>query len=424
MGRDPKPEVLEGSVRDISHGGDAVVETERGIVMGRGALPGERVRLRIVKRVAGVARGKLLERVETSPDRITPSCELVEQCGGCPLMPLAGEAQQRFKRERFRRVLAHHGSMLEPEWVASPRSLGYRARARLAWHADARSTRVGYRAAGSDTLVDVPACAVLDPTVARGYALLRERLAPELQGRGDIALGLGADNKSVAELVSSTPQPEAVYAAMGALVAQGELAGLSLRVGRDAAPASWGDPRQQTLGADGQALWVAAGGFTQVNPGINALLAERVRSLAKPEGATVLELYAGHGNLTVALAPGAASVVAVEGDAKAAEACRQNLRARSYSHVRVVCKDAADAARDEPRADVVVLDPPRAGAREVLAALLTHGPERIVYVSCDLMTLRRDLGPLLAAGYGIDAALAFDMFPQTAHLETLVSLTR
>jgi 23S rRNA (uracil1939-C5)-methyltransferase len=148
-----------------------------------------------------------------------------------------------------------------------------------------------------------------------------------------------------------------------------------------------------------------------------------VEELAQPERARALELYAGHGNLTFALAS-AASLVAIESDAAAVDALRAQLLERGFPHVQVRCADAAEGARGGSPVDVAVLDPPRSGARAAIAALLKRNPARIVYVSCDLATLERDLRALTDACYRVDRALAFDMFPQTAHLESVVRLQR
>lgn len=418
--------ILEGRVRDVAQSGDAVVETERGIVFARGGLPGERLRLRLARKAGGAQRGELVERIATSPDRVEPVCPIAPQCGGCPLMALAEPAQARLKRGHLQRVLDQLATGLEAEWIGSPQALGYRARARLGWKAQGRGgARIGYRAAGSHALVDAPSCAVLAPALGAGLSQVRARLAPLLAGEGELWLGLGANGGCVAALQSEQPQPEPVYAAAAAIVGDGTLEGLSLRAGgAGLTPARFGDPRQATRGVDGAPLYAGAAGFTQVNPELNARLVARVVELAQPAGAKLLELFAGHGNFTVALAPVAAELIAVEADREAAGACRENLAARGLAHARVVCADAAEGARGRGPVDIVVLDPPRSGARAALPALLARRPRRIVYVSCDLPTLQRDLATLLAGGYRADAAAAFDMFPQTGHLESAVRLVR
>jgi 23S rRNA (uracil1939-C5)-methyltransferase len=160
--------------------------------------------------------------------------------------------------------------------------------------------------------------------------------------------------------------------------------------------------------------------FSQVNDGINELLVEHVAALAEPEGMRVLELHCGVGNFTVALAEAAETLVAVERDPGAAEACRANLAARQLD-ARVIEGDADRPPRG--RYDVVVLDPPRQGAKALFEDdAVWHGTRRIVYVSCDTATLSRDLRLACRRGYRIDQVIAFDMFPQTAHLESLVRL--
>jgi 23S rRNA (uracil1939-C5)-methyltransferase len=421
-----KGELLEGRVRDLTHGGDAVIETTRGLVLARGALPDERVRVRLERRAGGAQRGTILELLAASGERVPAPCPVMERCGGCPLMTLARPAQARWKREHLRALLQQRGAQIEPEWFDSPNPLAYRARARIAFRARGGSTRLGYHAAASHALVDVEHCAVLSPPLAAGYARLRELLAPQLQGEGEIALGLGAEQRCAIELRSETPQSPALYGAAERLAACSEVAGVAVRVGdaRTAAAATWGDPRQLAEGADGLPLWAPPGAFMQANPEINAALVRRVAELAEPSGARVLELYAGHGNITIMLARDAADLRAIESERAAAEACRENLRARGLERARVTCDDAARGAAGKGKLDVVVLDPPRTGAKDALPAIVARAPARIVYVACDLASLRRDLGELVAAGYAVDAAAGFDMFPQTTHLESLVRLVR
>jgi 23S rRNA (uracil1939-C5)-methyltransferase len=226
-------------------------------------------------------------------------------------------------------------------------------------------------------------------------------------------------------VLTRAPQPEAVYRAARALVDEGAFAGVSLRIGEATRPAvaDAGDCRQHALGHDAVPMLAPVHAFAQANAAANALLVARVAELAEPDGARVLELFAGHGNLTVALAT-ARALTALELDRDAVAALRENLSARGHTHVQVVEADASRLPRDA--FDVVVLDPPREGAREALAVLSTRAPapERIVYVSCDPSTLARDLGLLAAAGYRPDAASVVDMFPQTAHLESLVRLRK
>jgi 23S rRNA (uracil1939-C5)-methyltransferase len=420
-------EPVEGRVRDLTHAGDAAIETARGIVLARGALPGERVTLRVTGKQRGTLRGELIEVLEPSPERVVAPCALADRCGGCPLMALSLPAQRAWKQAHLAKLLERAGSDVVPDVIAAPDALGYRTRARLGFRHAGGRTLVGYRAAHSATLLDVERCIVLAPPLAAGLDALRRTLAPELRGHGELLLAVGAGGRTVAAVLTRSPQPEAAYRAARALVEplaeEGALAGVALRVGEGPRPAAAeaGDCRQHALGHDGVPLLAPVHAFAQANAVVNARLVARVAELAQPSGKRVLELFAGHGNLTVALGT-AHALTALELQRDAVAALRENLRARGLTHVKVV---EADAAQLPPGpVDVVVLDPPREGARNALAALCARDPERIVYVSCDPSTLARDLATLAAAGYRPDAASVVDMFPQTAHLESVVRLRR
>lgn len=414
--------VLEGRVREIARGGEAVVETAEGVVFVAGALPGERVRIGGVARSGGARRGALLEVIEPSPERIEPSCAIAGACGGCPLIHASAASRQQTLAGFVRAALAEGGAAeLVPELVAAPSAVGYRRRARL--HFD--RGRIGYQGWRSRELIDVVRCAVLDDVLAAALERVRATLAPRLHGRGEIRLarGGGRGEAAVVAVVAGGAQPEPVYRACEDLARQPGIAGTALDAGATGTFATFGDPRERTLGADGIALTGTVGGFSQAHEAINRALVGRVAELAEPDDARVLELYAGHGNLSVALACRAASFVAVESDAAASAACRENLRARGMARAEVVTADAASYAAGGA-ADVVVLDPPRTGARDAIEAIARRKPERIVYVSCDPATLGRDLRLLRERGFVADTATAFDMFPQTAHVESVVRATR
>jgi 23S rRNA (uracil1939-C5)-methyltransferase len=414
---------IEGRARDITHGGEAVIETEQGIVMARGALPGERVRVEITGKAQGTLHGKVREVLQPHPERRNPACLLVEACGGCPLMALAPEAQRHWKAGHIARALAGAlGSAPAIDVVASPLEHGYRTRARLAFCQTKRGLVLGYRAANSRDLVDVNACAVLAPQLADALALVRKHMA-QLGGRGEVRLALGTSERAVVQLACDALQPPEVYRALEALAAEPALAGASLVI-ENGAPVTHGDVRQQTIDREGKAIWGPAFGFAQANDRLNVALVEHVLELAEPRDMRVLELYAGHGNFTLALAAEAKEVVAVESDRAAAQAGQQNARERGLHNVRVRAEDAAKVANERASFDVVVLDPPRAGAKDALAGIAAAKPARIVYVSCDPGTLRRDLGLLSGLGYAPTHARGFDMFPHTPHVETVVKLER
>lgn len=410
---------IEGRVRAVGRGGDAVVETREGIVLTPGGLPGETVELERTKSKRGAARGKLTRVVEGARGRREPPCHVAHRCGGCPLMIADMELQRRIK-EGFLREACEGlpgANATDLTWIASPHELGYRRRARLAWHGQA----LGYRQRHSKRIIDIGRCIVLAEPLQRAWDATREHLHESIRGDGEIQLLLSAE-AVVVELRTEDEQEQELFEACQRLAKAEGVAGVSLRSGGSEIPAGWGKARVATRALDEGLLWGPAESFSQANDAINELLVEQVTALAEPGSMRVLELHCGIGNFTVALAAGAKTLVAVEQDPGAARACRENLAARSLE-AHVVEGDANRPPKG--RYDVVVLDPPRQGAKALFEDdAVWNGTKRIVYVSCDTATLSRDLRLACGRGYRIDRIIALDMFPQTAHLESLVRLVR
>ena len=378
------------------------LEGERRAVLVRGGAPDETVRAR-VDTSSRPARGDILEVLAPASSRVAPACKYVEACGGCDWMHLSAQAQGDAHL-----ALAPMKATFHP----APVTLRYRLRTRL----HMRGSIVGFFGARSHDLVAVDTCVVLDPRLDEARGDLA-RLLGGATGTGEATLALGR-TLPVAEILWSRDLPSEVYARMQGALARWQ--GLRVRCGEARRPATFGDPAPWMTGADGSPLELAPGGFAQPHEGVNAALARRVAELAG-DAPRVVELYAGAGNLTVLLARGRDSMRAVESDEAACEAARRNLMARSLE-ARVTCADAATF--DVPGGtSLVVLDPPRTGAKEVCERLVTHPVGRVVYVSCDRATLARDL-EILRARYTVGSVDLFEMFPQTSHVETVVLLSR
>jgi 23S rRNA (uracil1939-C5)-methyltransferase len=430
--------------------GDAVLETELGVVFARGGLVGETVRVQLDPKAGRLRRGRILSVLTPSPARVDPPCVYAERCGGCALMHATQDAQRALQLGFLRDALRKAGAPeeLEVRHTHSERTLGYRRRARLAFRAAppraaqggrerARApAQLGFRRERSHDLVDIGECIVLAPELGQALTALRGTVLTLLEGEGEISLAVGHEGGVVVVIKTPLAQPPALYAACEALV-QGarasteasaatrdspRIAGVALYVAGITKPGLFGDAREWSVGPDGALLEGTIGGFSQAHAEINRALVSRVVELAQTRDARVLELYAGTGNFSVALAPGAQSYTAVEQSPEAVRALRNNLGVRALA-AKVVEGDVADKLSGPP-VDVVVLDPPRTGAAGVLTALLARKPRRIVYVSCDPATLARDLGELLTRGYRLTWAEAFEMFPQTADLESVVLLER
>ncbi len=427
-------------VDDLAPGGDGVVHVvpttpasatspsqsssppPRRAVFVRGVARGEEVVLD-VDFAQRPPRGRLLEVVTASAARVVPVCADAGRCGGCDWMHLSPEAQRAGHLDHVRRALPE--SVREElarsvtTYTPAPAPLAYRTRTRLHAHASGGRAVIAMRAAGGHDPVEIERCHVVAPALDQARAPLA-RILEGAHGEGDAQLALGAGGAAVVDLRWSATLPPSSFARAEAAVASGELAGVRLWTAGVDRPAVIGDPAPVTQAADGAPLHLGAGGFAQAAEGMNVALGARVAELAG--SGSGIELYAGAGNLTVLLARTLSPLISVEADAAACTAARENLKARGLSG-KVVEADAASYA--VPRAtDVVILDPPRTGARQACTQLAARPPRRVVYVSCDPPTLGRDLSILLAGGMTITSVDVFEMFPQTSHVETVVSLVR
>lgn len=421
---------VELDIAELSPGGEGVghveIKGERRAVFVPGVIAGERVEVD-VDATSRPARGMLLRVRSASPDRATPPCAHVERCGGCDWMHLTPSAQAAAHTAIASKLL---GVPVTPH--AAPRALAYRTRARV--HVEAKTALRGPRretvvagmfARRSHEPAAVPACIVLDPAIDAARLALEAHLGGA-RGRGDAQIALGAHRRAVFDLKWHGDLPAEVFGRIERAVASGDLGGARIFAGDVSVPATIGDPTPILNGPDGLPLVLAPGGFSQATEEGNTLLAQRVAELANgPEGSARLspavELYAGAGNLTVLLARGR-ELTAVESSKEACAAARANLAARDLK-AKVVEADAAAFAIPKTTR-LLVLDPPREGARAACAAIAASKTKltRIVYVSCDPPTLARDVKILGEGGWTIATAETFEMFPHTSHVETVVSL--
>ena len=406
---------LDVTIEALGTGGEGLarVPGQEHPVFVAGTLPGELVRIRLAGKGA-----ELVRVLEPSVDRKTPECVDHAACGGCDWMHASIDAQRREHQRRLVRLLetpvGHHES--------AP-ALGYRTRLRLHVRSRGAAVSVGYFRARSKNLLAPKQCVVADPRLDRG----RLEVAAILRGPldGELSLALGAGGLPVGELVLSTGEPSgALIGALDQLVQRGAFAGFRVLFPH-AAPLVFGAPAPVTEGADGAPLVLAPGGFAQSSPAINQELATRllaaVDSLSLRPDARVFEAYAGAGNFSVLLAARTTKLETFELSAPAVIAARSNLAARGLTAK--VHEAAAERITLPNRLPLLVLDPPRDGARDLMQTARSSRTQAVLYVSCDPVTLARDRA-LLGPDYGLTRLELFEMFPQTSHVETLALLVR
>jgi 23S rRNA (uracil1939-C5)-methyltransferase len=407
----------------LATGGEGVGRLDDGrVAFVRDVAVGDLVEVEI-DRSRRTPHGRVLEVIEPGPSRVTPPCPIAGACGGCDWMHISAEAQIAAHRTIVRDLLERIGPGLWPEVIAHPppAPLRYRHRARLAIQARDRAVIAGYRSPRSNRVVDVEDCLVLAAPLRDLPEDLR-RLLSGARGEGDAQVAVGIAQRPVVELTWRGELTPAAWAGIDERVARGVWGGARVWLEGASAPMAFGDPRPSSLGADGLPLALAPGGFSQPSEEGARALAVRVAELARVPGRHVCELFAGSGTLSVMLAGPAASFVAVERDRAAVACARDNFAARGLAG-KITVADA-DAYRIASKTEVVVLDPPRAGALGAVREIARVRPKRVVYVSCDPATLARDLTVLLEAGYAPRAIETFELFPQTSHVETVVLMER
>jgi 23S rRNA (uracil1939-C5)-methyltransferase len=427
----------EADIIDLSHEAHGVARLDGKAVFVTDALPGERVVLRRVRRHRNFDEAVLEAVLRPSQDRVEPSCPHYGTCGGCALQHLAPAAQLAFKQGQLLENLARLGGV-EPARVLEPLVgpvWGYRRRARLGIKHVPRKGRVlvGFRERSAPYVADLHECRVLMPPLDTLMDPLAE-LVSELSiatrvPQAEVAV---AENACAMVLRVLDPPTEADLERMREFERERGVR-LYLQPGGPAtvAPLTPGqDALCYSLPAFGITLEFEPTDFIQVNAALNEAMVSRAVDLLDPQpGERVLDLFCGLGNFSLPLASRAGEVVGVEGDAGLVSRAVRNAARQGIGNVTYLATDLGVPAAGAPWAtrcyDRVLLDPPRAGAREVLPVVDSCGARRVVYISCHPGSLARDAGILVQDhGFRLVAAGVMDMFPHTTHVEAMAVFER
>lgn len=449
----PRGDVAVADVESLNYDGRGVARIDGKVTFIEGALPGERVRFRYHNKRPSFDTGAVQEVLVPSPDRVSPPCPHFGVCGGCSLQHLQPAAQVVALQQVLAETLAHVGNVQPQRWLApitGPAS-GYRRRARLGVRNVPKKggVLVGFREKRRSYITPLDACLTLDPRVSDMLPALRELITglsiPDRIPQIEVACGDKAVTlvfRHLRPLTATDRERLTAFAQTHAVqvYVQAE--------GPESATPLW--PQSPTtlqyrLPDYDVTLAFAPTDFIQVNEVVNRQLVHRALTLLELQPSdTVLDLFCGLGNFTLAAARHAARVVGFEADAGLIARARANAAANGMTNVEFVVADlyqdsqampwsetqipAAAPTQTLPRAVgavKVLLDPPRAGAIDALKRFANQLPARIVYVSCNPATLARDAAYLVnAAGYRFEGAGVADMFPHTSHVESLALFTR
>jgi 23S rRNA (uracil1939-C5)-methyltransferase len=410
------------TILSLAPGGDGVahleIAGERRAVFVAHAAPGDVLSAEI-DTSRRPARGRTLELLEHGVDRVTPACPWSTRCGGCDWMHLSIEAQEMTHVEHVRAALPDGSRQMPIHVHRAPAAVGYRTRARVHVRCKRGRVDVGMNESRTHDPVSVDMCVVLAPPIEHARRQLAALFAGS-RGEGDVQIALGSGGAAVLDSRWSGDLDAKWFGRVEEAVAARQLAGARMTMEGATRPAVIGDPTPWIVAADGAPLRI--GGFAQASEQMSGALARYVAEIVKAHGVEkAVELYAGSGNLSVLLAREVSDLVLVESSTEACEAARFNLAERNLAG-RVVEANAEDYPW-APGTKVVVLDPPRTGARAASERLASSRVTHVVYVSCDAQTLARDL-KVLAPAYDIRSVATFEMFPQTSHVETVVALDR
>lgn len=426
------PQLGIARVERLSHDGRGVARVAGKTLFIEGALPGEEVRFRVTKCRARYDEATTVEILQASPHRVVPPCPHYGRCGGCNLQHLAPAAQLGIRQQHLVDALERIAGLSPARWLdpVPGEPWAYRARARLA--IDSGHGRVapalGFRREGSKHVEALDCCPVLTNEAS---ALLRPltQLLGELEhpnwlqeawlasGEPGLALGLSCTR--------ATPHPADVERLRTFCAAHNVKLQIGTVIDGQTRWPEQAEALSYHTGCEDVRLHFQPWQFTQANRGVNRALIALVGELLQPQPADrLLDLFCGLGNFSLPLARRVAQVTGIEGEAAAIESARNNARLNGIGNVEFLranlAQDPGASAWARGRYELIVLDPPRAGAAALVPALLKLRPRRICYISCDPATLARDARKLCAGGkIELLAAGVLDMFPQTSHCESI-----
>lgn len=435
----PKPIQPIATITKLSHDGRGIATIDDKTTFLAGCLPGETVHYRIHQKKPAFQEGKATDILTSSPMRATPPCRHFGVCGGCSLQHMTNDAQLEQKQETLLDQLKHFGKVA-PEVILTPLSVeteGYRRKARLGVKHVIKKEKVlvGFREKSSRYLAELESCKVLHPEIGNRLTELAELVAslscynrvPQIEvSIGDETVALifrhlepftDEDRKCLSDYAKKhqfhiylQPNSPASLEKLWPLDNNHRL--------------TYSLPQQELT------FQFHPTDFTQVNLPVNRLMVNQALQLLDPQSdETVLDLFSGIGNFTLPIAKLAKHVTGVEGSVEMVERGYENAKANEIENVSFfaanLAKEPGITEWTKTKYDKVLLDPPRAGALEILPLVAKSKPKRIVYISCNPATLARDAGELVHQHrYKLTHAGIMNMFPHTAHIEAMAVFER
>ncbi|OGJ89575.1 MAG: 23S rRNA (uracil-5-)-methyltransferase RumA [Candidatus Raymondbacteria bacterium RifOxyC12_full_50_8] len=412
-----------------------------------GALSGERVRARITERKKSYMRGQTMEILSPSADRVSPACPVYGMCGGCNVMHLAYGAQVQYKKQLVCEAMQRIGgfsSIPVNECIASPHEFGYRNKIQVPIREKKRRLVMGFFAQNSHDVVPVASCPVHCEQGNRVYGVVRDMVTrsgihaySEQAHTGVLRHVLVRTARFTGEslvcLISMAPSGQRLEQLARALCAKCPgVKGVVLNINKTRGNVILGQATYQLAGQpyvteeiEGLRFRITAPSFFQINSAQITVMHSIIAGFLKEHACeTLVDAYCGVGVFSLLLSRTAKQVIGIESVSEAIRDARLNASLNNINNTEFIQGFVENEIHKIKDIDAVILNPPRTGCEgSVLHALGKAKPGKIVYVSCNPATLARDLKIITDSGYKIMLVQPVDMFPQTAHVETIVGLT-
>ncbi|PJA80910.1 MAG: 23S rRNA (uracil(1939)-C(5))-methyltransferase RlmD [Nitrospirae bacterium CG_4_9_14_3_um_filter_51_5] len=430
-------------IEKLVAGGFSLGRLNGQVVLCVGGLPGETVRVEMLSRRKGVSQGKILQVQNPAASRVVPLCPVAGRCGGCQLQHVQYEEQLSQKRlileETLRRIGKISDVLISPV-IPSPRPYGYRQVLRMGIGEGRDGLFLGFFEAGTQQLLPVDTCFLVDEAFRSVIDSVRSALrALAIEGMNLESVEIRwsqLDEGGLLVFRGRALTKEHVERLMNACSGISNIKGWIYERADPSEHDSRRRMRHEPIVRGADHLWEAYGGlrlklgfrsFMQANWNVFQLLGKMVGEwLGNLKGQRILELYAGTGPLGLSLASQGAHVTCVEGNPFAIHDARESIRINNITgcRARISSVESYLMTVKSGAYDVILLDPPRVGLNpNIVDQLGALQVPTLIYLSCDAPSLARDSKALGEKGYTIQRMQPFDMFPQTAHLETLVELT-
>ena len=415
------------TVETLVNGGNGLIRYNGQVIFVPGVAAGDVIRFQIVRAKKRYAEAKLVEIVTPSTERCQPQCPVAHQCGGCQWQHLPYPVQLTWKEKLFRESLTHKAKVADgliKNIIASPHQLGYRSRVQIKCRKVGKNFLTGFYQPKSKIIVDIESCPLMPEALNQLWGKARQTLATShlCAHISQLDLAIDSHNKySITVHYNGGEQKKLT----SLLLSIDDCSDIFLKIkNRQRLMQVRGDGLL-TISVDNPELSLSyeAGSFAQINlPQNNRMISEVIGLIPWQGTEVVLDLYCGMGNFSLPIARRVKQVIGIEASSSSIKMAKQNAYNEKFSNTTFLCANSEEIIDDlvaEYHPDVLVLDPPRSGAYDIVKKIAKSHINHIIYVSCDPQTLARDMDFLVNHGYHLKESRPIDMFPQTYHCESI-----